>query len=490
MGGPVHPTRQVFGVDKALGLPALYSAARLIADSVASLPLKIYTTAGGNSLSQRYTGPSIFDMPSAMGTIYDWLFTMMSCLILHGNAWGLITGRDGYGFPTGIEWIPPELVTVIDDEMQPWNPLRSRIYVAGRLTTRDELFHVKAFSLAGRIEGISPLRQFALTILQGVETQKYATDWFANGGFPIGTFQNNELEVDRNEANELRAMLTETLRTRQPLVFGRDWEYKPVVVPPEEAQFIQAMQLNATQIASVYGLPPDRIGGTRGDSLTYNTVEQSTLQVIEALRPWLVRLETAFSTIIPAARYVRFNADALLKTDLQTRTSIYKNWRDMGLRTIDELRDLEDLPPMGGNVGNEAIPLEVMVAMSRSIRGIPKTMIDALELEMDMAVDRIQQLQAQGIAQPDMEPAVKSSSAVLAGIIGDQGRSMSRADAQEVVRAFIREYGAPWMANTVRSLTPKGTDGPEYLGPWIPSERELARLTAANGNGNGHGGGH
>ena len=42
-GGPIHPTRAFYGQDEALGLPALYSGARLLADSVAALPLKIYT---------------------------------------------------------------------------------------------------------------------------------------------------------------------------------------------------------------------------------------------------------------------------------------------------------------------------------------------------------------------------------------------------------------------------------------------------------------
>ena len=105
---------------------------------------------------------------------------------MQGNAWGFITGRDGYGYPTGIEWLPPQDVDVQDDETQPWNPLRSRIYAYGRLMDRQELFHVKAFSVAGRTEGISPLRAFALTILAGLEAQRYGTDWYRSGGFPPG----------------------------------------------------------------------------------------------------------------------------------------------------------------------------------------------------------------------------------------------------------------------------------------------------------------
>ena len=154
----MHPSRQVFGKDRALGLPALYAGARLLADSVASLPVKIYTRSEPQARPRRYYGPSLFDAPSVDGTIFDWLFTAMTSLVLQGNAWGFITGRDGYGYPTGIEWIPPDDVSVLDDEMQPWNPLRSRIYVYGRLMDRRELFHIRAFALAGRTEGISPLR--------------------------------------------------------------------------------------------------------------------------------------------------------------------------------------------------------------------------------------------------------------------------------------------------------------------------------------------
>jgi HK97 family phage portal protein len=492
-GGPIHPTRAFYGVDEALGLPALYACCRLLAESLASLPIKTYSRAntqhlmdGGRGLAMgsnecrsgrgqavRYEGPSIFDAPSVNGTLYDWLFTLMTSLVLQGNAWGFITGRDGYGFPTGIEWIPPQDVNVMDDEQQPWNPLRTRIYVYGRLMSRDELFHIKAFSIAGRTEGISPLRAFALTVLSGIEAQRYGTDWYKSGGFPPGTFQNNEIEIDADQSAQIRQSLVDSMRRREPLVYGRDWDYKPVTVPPSEAQFIQAMQMNATQIAAVFGLPPDRVGGTKGDSLTYSTVEQSTLQVIEALRPWLVRLETAFFDLLPANRYVRFDSDALLKTDLKTRTDIYNIQRNMGLRTTDEIRDLEDLEPLPGAAGGETIPLEVMVAMSRSIRGIPKSMMAGLELEMDLAADRLVKLQEKGIAGPNIEPSTPSPEAALGSIVGSQRGAEDGGDVME--RAFL----AAWQAIQARNggftgRSDRGDDHgggePEYLGLWIPRE--------------------
>ena len=460
-------------------MPALYACVRLIADNLASLPLKMYIKPPGSVHAARYDGPSIFDKPSVTGTLYDWLFVAMTSLLLHGNAWGYITGRDGYGYPTGIEWIPPEDVAVMDDETQPWNPLRARIYAYGRLMDRSELFHVKAFSLAGRTEGVSPLRAFALTVTAGLEASRYGTSWYASGGFPPGTFQNQEIEIDADQAEQIREMLTSAMRRRQPLVYGRDWDYKPVVVPPSEAQFLDATQMNATQLAAVYGLPPDRVGGKTGDSLHYSTQEQSALQIIEALRPWLVRLETAFYDLIPANRYVRFNSDALLKTDLKTRTEIYHLQRSMGLRNVDEMRELEDLEPLPGTAGGENIPLDVMVAMARSIRGIPNSMMPSLTLEMDLAADRLEKLQKEGIAAPVSPDSqdVPSPQQVLGQIVGSQ---RGDPDADPAEAAFL----AAWQALQARrgGSRPDDRDGPEYIGPWLPAD-EVRPASARNGNG-------
>jgi HK97 family phage portal protein len=454
----------------------------LLANSTAALPLKIYLKPGADGQrTRRYDGPSIFDHPSIDGTLFDWLFMCMSSLLLQGNAWGLITSRDGYGLPQSIEWMPPEDVTVIQDEMQPYNPVRARIYCYGRPMDRSELFHIKAFSLPGRIEGISPLRAFALTILSGLEAERYGTDWYLAGGFPPGTFENTEIEISREQAEEIRSMLTATIRRREPLVYGRDWKYSPVVVPPSESQFIEALRMNATQIASILNLPPDRIGGTRGDSLTYNTVEQSTLQVIEALRPWLVRLETAFFGLLPQNRYCRFNSDALLKTDLKTRTEIYHTQREMGMRSVDEIRDLEDLEPLPGGAGNEFIPLEVMVAMARSIRGIPKSMEPSIDLEMDLAADKLQQLAQQGLAEPTpgATPQVPSAAQELGQIIASQRRYGATREEREDAQLIL-----DFLETRRRARARVQASPPEFVGAWIPSRQDLVL------NGNGSNGRH
>jgi HK97 family phage portal protein len=410
-GGPAHPTREYYGPQAAMGLPALYAGVKLLADSAASLPLRVYQNLDGTGSSgfgygshRRYMGPTIFDRPSVIGTFFDWMSQAMVAVLLQGNAWGFITGKDGYGFPTGIEWIPPEDVYVLEpQDMQTANPLRAKVFVYGREVTwygpDAEVFHVRGITLPGRVEALSPLRNFALTITAGNEAQRYGTSWYESGGFPPGTFQNAEMEVNAAQAAEIRAELVKSLRRREPLVYGRDWDYKPVTVPPSEAQFIEAMQLNATQIAAILNLPPDRLGGSRGDSLTYSTAEQSTLQIIEALRPWLVRFEQSFFDLLPRNRFTRFWTDALLKTDIEARMNSYQTMRNIGIRTADEIRELEDLPPLANGIGAEEMPLTTMNAMATRAGAIPKSFLKSVVLEMDVATDRLIKLEKTYIAQ-------------------------------------------------------------------------------------------
>jgi HK97 family phage portal protein len=366
----------------------------------------------------------------------------MASLLLWGNAWGLITGRDGFGFPTGIEWIPPEHVIVEqeDPSRQLANPLNTNVYAYGRKMTwagpDAELFHVKGYNLPGRLEGLSPLRAFALTILAGHEEQRYSTDWFAAGGFPPGAFQNHELEVDTEQAAAIRSMLVTSIRRHEPLVYGRDWDYTPITVPPNEAVFIQAMQLNATHVASIYDLPANRVGGMSADSLTYSTTEQNQLQVIEALRPWLCRLEWAFNDLLPARRVVAFNTDALLKTDLKTRTEIYQIQRAMGLRTTDELRELEDLEPLPRGAGSESLPLQLMVSMAQRAGALPKSMLDQVVLLIDVAGKKLEDLQKQGMTKtpPGGEFAPDPNTGQATGPANDPGQFYSN-----MLNAYSRE---------------------------------------------------
>lgn len=373
-GGPTHPSRAgVLGTDGALRLAPVYACVRVLADGVAKLPLQQYRDLGTRKV--KIPAGQLLSKPSAYGNLYDWLFIGMTSLALHGNAYGLITGRDGYGYPTSIEWLPPGNIDVIDSE--PWNPAQTRFYYFGREVPRNDLLHVRAFALPGRTEAVSPLRSFQMLIESGEQALNYGTGWYRSGGFPPGTFQNTQYEVEPEQSNEIKSRLVRAMRNREPLVYGRDWEYKPIAVPPNEAQFVQAMQLNATQIASVYGVQPRKAGGIHGDSQTYSNVEMDQLvEVTDTLDPWLIRFESALADCVPTSQYVSFNRDARIRHDLQARYNAYRTARDIGLLNVNEIRDLEEREPLPKPVdaddydGADFTPLQIQVAAARGLKEI------------------------------------------------------------------------------------------------------------------------
>jgi HK97 family phage portal protein len=388
VGGPSRSGS--VSAEQALSLIPVFAAVRLLASQVASLPLQAYRK-NGDSRSKIMT-PSLFVNPSVQGTLYDWLHRAVTSLALRGNAFGLITQRDRDQYPTMIEWLHPDDVFVDDRQASgPGSFANPTWYWTGRVIPAEDLVHIPWFTVPGRVLGLSPIGACAVTVSTGISAQNYTSDWFDNGAVPPGEFKNTEKKVDQTEADIISARLNNAIRRRKPLVYGSDWEYKPISVSAHEAKFVETLKMNATQIAAVYGIPPEMIGGEAGGPLTYNTVEQNAINFLKfTLRPWLELLEAAFHRLTPRPQYVKFNIDALLRSDLTTRMNSYKIAREIGLNNIDEIRALEDEPPLPGGQGQSYAPLTVPnsgIPQARSLEPIHAEAIDA-EIVEPAAIER------------------------------------------------------------------------------------------------------
>ncbi|MEV4159001.1 phage portal protein [Nonomuraea dietziae] len=343
-GGPSNSGQ--LSTDKALRLIPFFACVRLLADSVAALPLQAYRKSGGLRLPLA-SPPALLDNPAAVGTRFAWMHKCVVSLALRGNAYGLVLDRDWLGRPTMIEWLHPDEVHVDDEQ-----PTRPRYYWQGREVASSEIVHIAWFTLPGRVAGLSPVSAFAHSIGVGLSATRYGASWFERGGQPPATFKNTQKTIDPEESEAITERLTAKIRRGEPLVYGADWDYTGMQVTPEDSQFIQTMKLNATQIAAIFGIPPEMVGGEPGGSLTYANVEQQALNFVTfTLQPWLVRLEAALSSLLPRDQYVRFNADAMARADLETRYRAHHLALTDGWMNRDEVRVLEERPPLPDGQG-------------------------------------------------------------------------------------------------------------------------------------------
>lgn len=335
--------------ERALSLVPLFACVRLLADSVASLPLQLFRR-GGSSREPLSFVPPLLWAPDAQGDLFTWLHKCVLSLALRGNAYGLVTQRDPLGFPTMVEWLNPDDVWV--DET---NPVRPVYYWQGRqLDDNRDMVHIPWVVLPGHVTGLSPVAAFARTIGAGLVTTEYGLSWFTNGGTPPAVLKNGQRTVTPEESEEISDRLSARIRARKPLVLGSDWDFTALSVSPEESQFIESMRLNASQIAAIYGVPPTMVGGDSGGSMTYANVEQEANNLIAlTLRPWLVRLEGVFSRLMPGREFVRFNTDAMIRTSVLDRYNAHGMALAQGWRNRDEIRALENLSPLPPGQGGE-----------------------------------------------------------------------------------------------------------------------------------------
>jgi HK97 family phage portal protein len=71
-------------------------------------------------------------------------------------------------------------------------------------------------------------------------------------------------------------------------ILSGDVEFQAISMPADDAEFVAARKLSATEIARAFRVPPWLIGAEDGGSMTYSNTEQQMLSfAVLSLQPWL-----------------------------------------------------------------------------------------------------------------------------------------------------------------------------------------------------------
>jgi HK97 family phage portal protein len=347
---PVNPTT-------ALQHSAVWACVDLIASAISTLPLYAYRRGDRDPLPDL---PPILRQPSATMNLPDWLYAALQSLLLRGNCYGQIVDRAGAGLlPAQVELLAPDRVAV----NVPNGSIEYRI--DGQEVDPASIWHVKAYTSAGNVTGLSPIAYARQAVGLGMAAEKFAAQFFGDSAIPTGiiTTPNN---VNQDHARDLKERWAATYGRpwshRNIAVLGGDAKFQAITIPPEESQFLETTKANVATVARYFRVQPELIGGESGGSLTYADVEQRALDFLQfGLAPWLVRMETAISALLSSTTTVKFNAGALVRTDLLTRYQAHESAIRARWKLPSEVRELEDLPPVAG-IDDQEPPPEVGAA--------------------------------------------------------------------------------------------------------------------------------
>lgn len=334
--------------DTAMRHAAVWACVRLVAGTVSSMPVKVIRAAG--DASSPVSTPPLLVAPSAEVPFTGWLYQIVVSLLLRGNAYGRIVGMGANGWPTQIEILHPDSVTVrVVDGQWTWTVDRKP---ALRWPVGD-LWHVPAFLVPGAPVGLSPIEYVAQAIGAGLAAEEFGSKFF-EAGAPTALIT-SEQELNEAQARDVKSAYKRALSgMREPMVMGSGLKYQQVQISPTDSQFLDAQRFSGEQVCRVMGVPAEMIGlASSGQSVTYANREQRVADFLTfSLGPWLARLEEALSSLLPRPQRVKFNTGGLLRSDLAGRYASYKtaaeiqNLTGSPLLTTDEMRAFEDLPPI------------------------------------------------------------------------------------------------------------------------------------------------
>lgn len=327
----------------ATGLVPFFASVRHIVDYLSTLPIDSFRK-DGKSRVEAPTPALIrrLDEPGGQGAD-TWVGQWGYGLAVDGNAVGWTTAWDGYGYPTGIRWLARS-DWGFEESTKQW-------YVFGRPVSSQLIVHCPWIVPNGKTLGISPLEHFMAFWRAGLSAQSYA-DVGRGGGIPPAHLKNTKKTLNATESEGIQSRAVRSFASGRPFVSGNDWDLNVTAIPPNQAQFLNTLQLTANQTAAIFGIDPREIGGTGASgSITYVNDESKSLDRANNMRPYLVRFENMTKRILPERQYIRLNADATVRTDIKTRTEIIGLKLSDGRMNVDEARTLDDMEPLPNGQG-------------------------------------------------------------------------------------------------------------------------------------------
>ena len=343
----------------AMQTSAVYACVRILAESVAGLPLHVYERTANGSKSTKPSHPLyrlLHDEPNREMTSFVFRETLMSHLLLWGNAYAQII-RDGRGFPIALYPLLPDRMAV--DRRESGELVYTYQSDKGQVKLRREnVLHIPGLGFDGLI-GYSPIAMAKNAVGLALATEDYGATFFANGANPGGVLEHPGV-IKPEQADRLRESWQSQFggaNAHKVAVLEEGLKFHQMSIPPEQAQFLETRKFQINEIARIFRVPPHMVGDLEKSS--FSNIEQQSLEFVKyTLDPWVVRWEQSLQQVLilpseKATIFIKFNLDGLLRGDYQSRMQGYSTGIQNGFMSVNDVRGLEDMNLLTAEEGGD-----------------------------------------------------------------------------------------------------------------------------------------
>ncbi len=332
---------------KALTYTAVYACVRVLSETLAMLPWKVYERVkkGKEERPDHYLWPILHDQVNPDMTSFEYREFQMANLQLRGNAYAFVermgNGKPLYLWPLRADQVRVEL---LEDG--------TLVYIwkegEGRWSG-SQIHHIHGLSTNG-ITGLSPIALMREAVGMGLAHEEYGARFFAQGANAggvlrhkgeLGTGAQKRLKRTFNQATE------GLLKSHKTMILEEGMEWTKVGVDPKDAQFLEGRKFQVSEIARAFRVPPHLIGDLENATFT-NIEHQGQEFVTYSMAPWAVRWEQATQRdlFLPSEGtrfFSEFLLSALLRGDSAARSAFYTAAIQGGWMSRNEVRALENL---------------------------------------------------------------------------------------------------------------------------------------------------
>ncbi len=351
----------------AMQIATVYACVRLLAETVASLPLHLYRYTGDGDGKERATDHPLYKIlyrqPNPEMTSFSFREALMTHLLLYGNAYAQIV-RDGKNGVLGLYPLLPENVEIDRAE----NGDLYYVYhaytdeVPGEhdkdiVFKRDEILHIPGLGFNGLV-GFSPIAMMKNSLGTTLAVEKYGSSFFKNGAQPSGVLEHPGVLKDPSKIRDnWMTAYGGAANAHKIAVLEEGMTYKPISLPPEDSQFLSTREFGVEEICRIFRVPPHMVQDLK--RATFNNIEHQGISFVQhTVMPWLVRIEQAIikDVLIEEEQdeyFPKFNVDGLMRGDYKSRMDGYAVGFSNGFLSPNDIRRLENMDLIPASEGGD-----------------------------------------------------------------------------------------------------------------------------------------
>ncbi|WP_347293049.1 phage portal protein [uncultured Brachyspira sp.] len=338
----------------ALTFSTVFACVRVIAESIATLPLFVYEK-NGNNKTKAINHPLyslLHDAPNNECTSVSFIESLITQILLVGNGFVEIV-RDNFNIVKELHLIDSNKIRIFRDTN---NTILFEYNRDGVLITlsKSQVMHIAGLGWNGII-GLSPISMMRKQITTGLHQDNFALDFFSNGVKKVPIISHPS-RLNQDAKKNLKESFREAWE-KGIVVLEEGMKIDPITMNLSDAQFLESRRFSVEEICRIFRVPPHLIGDLSRS--TNNNIEHQSIEfVTHTIRPWCVRIEKALNSYLlnhleKKKYYIEFNLDGLLRGDTLTRQQANQIKLNNGVLTRNEWRRQENLNEVEDEYGND-----------------------------------------------------------------------------------------------------------------------------------------